>query len=179
MDKTPESLTLPVLRGGAAGFQPVIAIDTREIQPLVFTRLKSRVVSLPTGDYGLCGCEGAAAIERKGSLDELATCITAERTRFERELQRLKAYPFRRLVVIGSRGEIELGRFRSRTEPKAILNTLSAWEVRYDLQICYFATPEAMALQVESWLFWTARELVKNANALLKTAQTDQPEGRA
>lgn len=176
-DKTPESLTLPAVRGDVTGFQPVGGIDTREILPLKFTRLKSRIVTRATADYGLYGCEGAAAIERKGSLDELIICVSAERSRFERELQRMKSYPFRRLVVIGSKTEIELQRYRSRIAPKSVLNSLSAFEIRYDLPICFFPTEEAMALQIESWLFWTARELVKNANALLKASQTDQPEG--
>jgi ERCC4-type nuclease len=177
-EKKPE-LILPPLQGDIAGFQPIVAIDSRERSPLKFTRLKSRIVTLPTADYGLYACEGAAAIERKGSLDELITCLSAERSRFERELQRMKAYPFRRLVVIGSRGEIELQRYRSRIAPKAVLNTLSAFEVRYGLPVCYFATAEAAALQIESWLFWVARDLVKSANQLLKAAKNDESEGRA
>jgi len=171
-----ESLTLPVLRGDLATFQPVIAVDSREVRPLTFTRLKSRVVTLPTGDYSLLGCERAAAVEKKGSLDELITCLTAERDRFERELQRMLSYPFRRLVVIGSRAEIELQRYRSRITPRSVLNSLSAFEVRYDLPICYFRTPEEMARQIESWLFWVARQVLKDADGLLKAAPADESE---
>ena len=64
---------------------------------------------------------------------------------------RMRAHWFRRLVVIGSRAEIELRRYRSRMPPKAVLHTLAAWEVRFDLAIYYFPTAEAAALQVESW----------------------------
>jgi DNA excision repair protein ERCC-4 len=170
-----DSFSLPALRGDIAKLRPIVAIDSREQNPLRFTRLESRVVSLPTADYGLYNCEGAAAIERKGSLDELVTCLSVERDRFERELMRMKSYPFRRLIIISSRGEIELQRYRSRISPKAVLNTLSAFEVRYDLPTCYFPTPEAAALQVESWIWWIARQIVKDANALLK-ASTEKAE---
>jgi hypothetical protein len=58
---------------------------------------------------------------------------------------RMRAHWFRRLVVIGSRAEIELRRYRSRMAPKAVLHTLAAWEVRFDLAIYYFPTAEAGA----------------------------------
>ena len=45
--------------------------------------------------------------------------------------------------MIGSRAEIELQRYRSRMAPKAVLHTLAAWEVRFDLAIYYFPTAEA------------------------------------
>jgi DNA excision repair protein ERCC-4 len=160
---------LPTPRGDLADLRPVVAIDSREQQALCFTRLESRVVTLPTADYGLYQVPNAAAIERKASLDELISCLSVERDRFERELMRMKAYPFRRLIVIGSRGEIEMQRYRSRMAPRAVLATLSAFEVRYDLPICYFPTPEAAALQVESWLWWIAREIDRNATRLRRT----------
>jgi ERCC4-type nuclease len=177
-EKTEAAFDFPALSRELEGFRPTVAIDTREILALTFTRLKSRVVTLPTADYSLFGGESWVAIEKKGSLDELITCITTERARFERELQRMKSYPFRRLVVIGSRAEIEVQRYRSRIAPKSVLNTLSAFEFRYALPICFFPTVEDMALQVESWIFWTARQVLKDANALLKTAADDNPEGR-
>lgn len=164
-----DALQLPA-RGEFATVKPWVAIDSREQEPLQFSRLESRVVTLPTGDYGLLQCPQAAAIERKGSIDELVTCCSGDRDRFERELMRMRAYPFRRLVVVGNRAEIELQRYRSRMAPKAVLHTLSAFEVRYDLPIVYFPDAAAAALQVESWLWWVAREILKNANALFQPA---------
>jgi DNA excision repair protein ERCC-4 len=157
--------------GELKDLKPIVAVDSREIQPLKFTRLAFRVTNLVTADYSLFSATWSAAIERKGSLDELVTCCSIERDRFERELMRMKAYPFRRLVIIGSRAEILAQRYRSRMAPKAVLHTLSAFEVRYDLPICYFPTPEAAALQVESWLWWISREIVNNANALRRAAE--------
>jgi DNA excision repair protein ERCC-4 len=122
-----------------------------------------------TGDYALLACPHAAAIERK-SIPDLVTSVSSDRDRFERELMRMKAYPFRRLVIVGSRAEIEMQRYRSKMSPKAVLHTLSAFEVRYDLPICWFPDAPAAALQVESWLWWLAREIIRNANRLLKGA---------
>jgi DNA excision repair protein ERCC-4 len=139
---------------------PVIAVDSREQERLHFTRLESRVVSLVTADYGLLACPHAVAIERK-SIQDLVASVSSDRDRFERELMRMKAYPFRRLIIVGSRGEIEMGRYRSKMAPKAVLHTLSAFEVRYDLPICYFSDAPSAALQVESWCWWVAREISK------------------
>ena len=146
---------------------PVIVCDTREQAPLVFTRLRSVRGPLTTGDYGILGAEHAAVIERK-SVDDLAACCGFERERFERELMRMRGYPFRRLVVVGARADIEAGRYRSQMKPRAVLASLSAFEVRYDLSIYYFPDPAAAAFQVESWLWWTAREIRNRADNLLK-----------
>jgi DNA excision repair protein ERCC-4 len=174
MSAATDAFSLSDLRGDIAELRPIVAQDSREQNPLKFSRLESRVVTLPTADYGLYQCEHAAAIERKGSLDEVAMCCSVERDRFERELMRMKAYPFRRLIIIGSRGEIEMQRYRSRISPRSVLATLSAFEVRYNLPICYFPTPEAAALQVESWLWWIAREIVLAANNLLRAANNPE-----
>jgi ERCC4-type nuclease len=150
--------------------RPIVAIDSREIQPLVFTHLRSVCSTLVTADYSLYSNEWAAAIERKGSIDELVTCCSVERDRFARELMRMRSHAFRRLILVGfSRADIELQRYRSHMAPRAVLATLSALEVRYDVAVYYFPTPEAAALQVESWLWWIAREIDKNANNLRRS----------
>jgi hypothetical protein len=53
----------------------------------------------------------------------------------------MRGYPFRRLVIVGSRADIEAGRYRSQMKPRAVLASLSAFEVRYDLPIYYFPDP--------------------------------------
>jgi hypothetical protein len=76
----------------------LLAVDSREQSPLIFTRLESKVATLVTGDYGILGVERAAAIERK-SFDDIVMCCGPERERFERELMRMRGYPLRRLVI--------------------------------------------------------------------------------
>jgi DNA excision repair protein ERCC-4 len=98
--------------------------------------------ALYAGDYALLGAEWAAAIERK-SIEDLVGCCTGDnRERFERELMRLRGCAFRRLLIVGSRGLIKTGRYRSKIAPKAVLATLSAFEVRYSIPVVFCETPE-------------------------------------
>jgi DNA excision repair protein ERCC-4 len=156
VDTLPELPKLP-----ACGvLTPTIVIDSREQTPLVFTRLPSVRGTLHTADYSLTGAETSFAVERK-SLDDLAACCTGEnRQRFERELHRLRGFRFRRLAVIGTRADVQAGKYRSGVSPKAVLSTLAAFEVRYDVPVCWFASATEAAEQIESWAAWHARELV-------------------
>jgi ERCC4-type nuclease len=109
------------------------------------------------------------AVERK-TVDELPGIVTGERERFERELCRLRGYRFKRLLVVGTRAEVEQGRYRSNVNPRSVLHSLAAWECRYDIPIVWEPTPDAAAVRVESWAFWYAREIVENVNAIVKAS---------
>jgi DNA excision repair protein ERCC-4 len=162
--------TLPGLRGLAklSDLRPVVVIDTREIQPLIFSRLQTVPGTLYAGDYSLAGCLTSFSVERK-SLDDLVNCCMGEnRERFERELVRLRGYRFARLLVVGTREDIAAGRYHSRIAPKAVLATLGAFEVRYSIPVVHVPTPEAGAFEVERWCWWMAREVVEAANDLLR-----------
>jgi ERCC4-type nuclease len=168
--------TLPALRGLAklADLRPLIAIDTREQTPLKFTRLEAVERALFTGDYSVLGLEDSFAVERK-SLDDLANCcLSSNRDRFEHELHRLRGYRFKRLLVVGTHAEIEAQRYHSRIAPKAVLATLAAFEVRYDLPIVFCSTPEEAAIAIERWAFYYAREVMKLAHALSKLSHHTQ-----
>ena len=166
--------TLPGLRGLAklADLRPVITVDTREQTPLKFTRLQAVTWSLFTGDYSIKGLEDQFAVERKSIDDLVNCCLSSNRERFEHELHRLRGYRFKRLLVVGSREDIAAGLYHSRIASKAVLATLSAFEVRYDLPVVFAETPESAALQVERWAFWFSREVVENANNLLRGCTT-------
>jgi ERCC4-type nuclease len=162
--------TLPALRGLAklADTRPVIVIDNREQEPLRFTHFESVRDTLYSGDYSLRGLENSFAVERK-SLDDLANCCLAtNRDRFEHELHRLRGYQFKRLLIIGSREEIAAGRYHSRIAPKAVLATMGAFEIRYSIPLVFCASLEEAAAAIERWVWWTAREIVKSANNLLR-----------
>src|SRR5215472_12186206 len=145
---------------------PVIAVDTREQSPLKFTRLQSVERALFSGDYSILGCEEQFAVERK-SLDDLANCcLSGNRDRFEHELHRLRGFRFKRLLIVGTRAEIVAQRYHSRIAPKAVLATLSAFEIRYDLPVVFCSTPEEAATAIERWVFYYCREVIKFAHAL-------------
>lgn len=83
--------------------------------------------------------KGLCAIERKQNLDELASCLTRGRDRFEREFQRACDNNARCYLLIEN-GSWELlikGQYRSRFRPKSFLASLAAWQVRYGLNVIF------------------------------------------
>jgi ERCC4-type nuclease len=163
----PSGLKLPALRGlgDLADCEPVVIIDSREQNPLPLSRLKSERGTLVTGDYSVKGLEHLFAIERK-TISDLVNCCMGERERFERELHRLRGFRFKRLLVVGTEAEILKGDYRSNIKPAAVLGTLRAFEVRYDVPVVFCETVEAAASRVESWGWWFAREVVETVNDL-------------
>ena len=152
-----------------ADLRPTIVIDTREIEPLIFTRLQSVRSTFYSGDYSILSLEDSFAVERK-SLDDIANCcLSSNRDRFEHELHRLRGYQFKRLLIVGSRAEIEAQRYHSRIAPKAVLATLGAFEVRYDLPVVFCSSPEEAATAIERWAFYFSREVMRLAHALSKS----------
>jgi ERCC4-type nuclease len=164
---------LPALRslGKLADSSPVIIVDTREQQPLVFSHLESRRGTLGTGDYSILGLEQEFSVERKGSIDEVALCCGEERERFTRELFRLRSHKFRRLLIVGSEEAIVTHQYRSNIKPQSVLGSLYAWQARFDIPIAWCQTPAAAARLTELWVFYYCREVVESANNLLRGCQ--------
>ena len=81
----------------------------------------------------------SCVVERKMSLDELAICFTRNRDRFEREFQRACENNARVYLIIenGSFEKIQQHDYRSRFHPKAFLATLTAWTVRYNINVTF------------------------------------------
>jgi ERCC4 domain len=166
-------LSLPALKslGQLADAQPIIEIDSREQASLVFTRLQSVRATLSEGDYAIAGVVDFA-IERKGSLDELASCcIGSNRDRFERELFRLRPYRFKRLLVIGASCERDIltHSYRSAINPRCVLGSLFAWQARFDIPYVLALTPEMAVRLIETWALYHCREVVQSANGLLRS----------
>jgi DNA excision repair protein ERCC-4 len=116
-----------------------IVIDTREQVPFCFDRFdcETNRAVLPVGDYSIQGHEGRAAIERKNGIDELVACLSRERDRFERELQRATDYSLFAVVVGGRFADLIAGRFRSRMTSKAVLASICAFHVRYGVPFLF------------------------------------------
>ena len=173
MPSTVESGALPCLPalhrlGDLADARPCVVIDTREQTPLPIRRLPSIRAGLLTGDYSVAGLECHFTVERKTIPDLVGCCAASNRERFEHELHRLRGFRFRRLLIVGTRADIEAGDYRSAITPAAVLGTLAAFEVRYDCPVVFEPTPEAAARRVECWAWYAAREHVRNANGLLR-----------
>ena len=104
-------------------------------------------ITLPGGDlYDISkAITPACVIERKMNLDELATCFTRSRARFQREFERAADHNAAVYLLIegGSFEGIINKRYRSRFHPEAFLASLIAWTVRYGLRpvFCKAGTP--------------------------------------
>jgi DNA excision repair protein ERCC-4 len=161
---------LPALKslGDLARTRPVIVCDTREQSPLTFTHFQCVRGTLQTGDYSIVGLEDLFSIERKSIEDIVSCCCGENRSRFERELHRLRGYRFKRLMIIGSRGEIETMRYHSKISPASVLGSLAAWEMRFYCPVIYTATPEEAATQIERFVHFFAVEHIKIVNGLLR-----------
>ena len=110
----------------------IAIIDSREQTPLDLEPLTTITSTLPTGDYSIRGLEHVVAIERK-SLDDLVGCVGRDRERFDREVQRLLAYPVRILVVESSWDAIESHepinpQWRGKVTCEAVLGSLMGWQ---------------------------------------------------
>jgi len=141
---------------------PTIIIDTREQTPLLFANLTTERATLATGDYSVKGFERAFSVERK-SVEDLVQSVTRERDRFSRELQRMRAFDFRRLLIVGTLADLEEHRYRSLAHPTAIIGSLFAFEARFDVPVCFCATPESAATLIERWATYFLRERLNAA----------------
>ena len=81
--------------------------DSREQDGYTFNRYTSSyneckgmvVRKLDTGDYSIEGLEDKVCIERKGRISELAINLGKDKHRFMREIERMKEFPFKFLVL--------------------------------------------------------------------------------
>jgi ERCC4-type nuclease len=174
-DRINSEATLPALRGLAklADLRPVIVVDSREQEPLMFTRLQSVRGTLYSGDYSVRGLENKFAVERKNLDDVASCCVNSNRDRFERELHRLRGFCFVRLLIIGTREDLAAGRYHSKIIPGAVLATLDVFEIRYSIPLVFCSSPTEASIAIERWVWRFAREVVTDANNQLRGRKPD------
>jgi ERCC4-type nuclease len=107
---------------------PLLTIfcDTREQCPPPFppgVDVERR--TLAEGDYSTPALLDYARIERK-SLPDLIASPTFERERFLAEIERLRRFRFRCVVVEGDMGDIVQQRYRSQVLPQSIVGSCSS-----------------------------------------------------
>jgi hypothetical protein len=136
-------------------FSPMIdlpvLIDSREQNPWEFPakHLQFRVTTerdaLPTGDYSIKGHAGrygeraGLCIERKAGWMELAKNTTGkDQTRFVNELERMKAFDLRYLVVCQSPEALKMGQLPPHIDTARLINQVLNLCERYKV-LFYFA----------------------------------------
>jgi ERCC4-type nuclease len=153
--------------------QVTAIVDTREQLPLDLAPLQAVAGTLATGDYSVQGLESVVAIERKG-LGDLLGCIGVERGRFEREVQRLLAYPVRALVIEATWVDIERGEWRSKITPAAAVGSVLGW-IGMGLPVLMAGDHERAGRYVSRLLFTAARRRWREARALVAHAVAVEP----
>lgn len=100
-----------------------------------------------------------AAIERKMNLEELSTCLTHERDRFEREFQRAEADGASIYLLIEDATWENLinGRYKTMFNPKAFFCSTIAWVARYDLKPI-FCKQETSGKMIQEILYRELKE---------------------
>ena len=103
-----------------------IIADTREQAPWTFEGQGIEVVraKLDAGDYSVEGLEKRVAIERK-SLDDWTGTVMRSRQRFYRELDLLRAYEFRCVIIEAGVREILRGSYKSQASPQSVLGFIA------------------------------------------------------
>ena len=133
----------------------IAIVDTREQLPLELGLRQIRG-TLPTGDYTLRGLEDQLCVERK-SLSDLIGCMTSGRERFEREMQRMLAFPQRVVVIESSFSEMARGEYRSQLPGTTALNTLASWTGRFSLPFIFTDDRDNSAQYVTHFLIAAAK----------------------
>lgn len=121
-----------------------IIADTREINVYHFNprfaphHLKEHYANvtvtrakLDTGDYSLLGFESVIAVERKASLTELVGNLSADRERFEKELQRAMDLKYFYVVIEAPFHLLMAGQYRSMMDRHAAVQSIVAFMERY------------------------------------------------
>ncbi len=109
-----------------------IVRDTREQAPLAFPDWTIKSGTLAAGDYSVVGLEEHIAVERK-ELSDFLGCVTHDRDRFKRELQRLRAYRYRAVVIEATLQGITGQHYRSRVAPAAVIGSMTSWVARFEV----------------------------------------------
>jgi len=115
-----------------------IVVDNREQEPYLFQGYEATATrgTLATGDYSLQGLTDLVAVERK-ELGDLMGCLTHDRERFTRELERLRGFEAAALVVESSFLEIAGGHYRSKMNPESAVQSLVAIMERFRLPVFF------------------------------------------
>ena len=140
-------------------------IDTREQTPVDLAPLRVVPGTLATGDYSVLGLEHVVSIERK-SAEDMNACIGRERDRFDREVQRLLAYPVRAIVVEAGWQFFERGEWRGNITPNAAIGSLLGW-VAAGVPIIMAGDHSRAGRFIGRLLFTAARRRWREARALL------------
>ena len=146
-----------------------IIVDTREQTPYLFNGFPVEVErgTLNAGDYSITGFQDEIAIERK-ELGDLLGCLTHDRDRFTRELEKLRGYQSAALLVESPFSFIQAGRYRSHMKPDAAVQSLFSIMQHYRMPIFFAADRDAG----ERFVYDFLRHFIRHATQRYKAIET-------
>jgi DNA excision repair protein ERCC-4 len=116
----------------------VIICDTREQRPPPFPDgITLERATLHEGDYTTPALRAIGIIERK-SVGDFAATITHGRDRFDREIERLRSYRWKAIVVEGELGQVYRD---SQVHPHSVIGSIASFYARADLPTLFAANP--------------------------------------
>ena len=109
--------------------------------------------------------ENDLVIERKNSLNELASCFTTGRERFEREFKRVKESNAKCILLVenDSLGNLRKHTYQSQLLPKSFEASLWSWKYRYNYEV-FFCNSNDTGLYIYNLFYYYIREFLKGDN---------------
>ena len=146
--------------------KPVVLQDTREQWPLQIAAFPVEVGTLPVGDYGLKGFSDwqnpGFVVERKTLDDLIQSLVFDDRSRFLREIEKLRQFRFRGLLVEGHQQQVATGDYRSKATPESMTASLDALSVRAGIHIFWCGDHDGAARQLEGLVRQFVRGIEKD-----------------
>lgn len=161
-----------------------IVVDTREQLPYTFSApgVSTLRGTLQTGDYSLLGYETRVAIERK-TLNDFVGSITRERQRFMREVERMKTFQSKAIVVEANWSDVVSQLYRSKAHPASVFGSTIALIVDHEIPVYFLSSRHIARRFTERFLtrFHAAQTARDAAPCPLPAAQllADRMERRA
>ena len=151
--------------------------DTREQDGFIFPGRRVVDETLSVADYSVKGLESSIRVERK-SLSDLIGSLTHGRERFRREVEFLRAYRFKCVVVEASLLDVMNQNYRSKATPNSILASCASWSGRY-LPIHFCGNREGAERYCKEFLIQSAKVIYQALENIHKSMMEDVPEGEA
>jgi ERCC4-type nuclease len=132
MPVRPPVIPLLAERGGTQlqAPKPVLLVDTREQDPLDFSRFRGWFAGiekrpLELGDYSLAGLEKFCVVERK-ELGDLVQSFSTSRASFVERLRAMSQVPHRLLLITAPLSQVKSPYEHSQVDPNRIVQSLIA-----------------------------------------------------
>lgn len=138
-----------------------VIVDTREQQPWTFEGQKGIQTvrkKLDTGDYSVEGLEHEVTIERK-SINDWVSTVLQDRTRFYKELERMRSYQFRCVIIESGIEELTHQNYRSNVSWRVIMGFVAEVTVGQSVPV-YLAGTRAECQILASGLLWMASKKI-------------------